>query len=112
MNKKTNVKVIFPANKPNRPSWPYINYDVEAKRDEVMGLLSTHLPAFEFSLSIVNTAEEAENLVESEGQGFDGFLVYMTALWNGVGQTVARKAHPVVVSDDLYAGSGGILGVK
>jgi hypothetical protein len=27
----TRVKVVFPANQPDTPSWPYVNYDVDKR---------------------------------------------------------------------------------
>ena len=105
----TKVKVIFPANAPGRPSWPYMDYDVEKKRDEVLAALHRHLPQMDFSADILRSAEEAEKLVEKDGNRFDGYLIYMTAMWTKIEQVFARKVHPVIIADDLYAGSGGIL---
>ena len=82
---------------------------VEKKRDEVLAELGRHLPDTEFSADILRSTEEAEKLIEKDGDRFDGYLVYMTALWTKIEQVFARKVHPVVIADDLYAGSGGIL---
>jgi len=105
----TKVKVIFPANEPGRPSWPYMDYDVQAKRDEVLAALNRRLPEMEFSANILRNVDEAEKLIEKEGDQFDGYLVYMTGMWTKIEQVFARKVHPVIIADDLYAGSGGIL---
>jgi len=109
---KTKVKVIFPANKPGRPSWPYVDYDVAKKSREVLAALREQLPEMEFASSILYSTEEAERLIQDERDQLGGYLVYMTAMWAKVEQVFARKASPVVVSDDLYAGSGGILSVN
>ncbi|MCD6417104.1 MAG: hypothetical protein J7M08_10490 [Planctomycetes bacterium] len=107
---KTRVKVIFPANKPGRPSWPYIDYDVAKKSEEVLAALRQELPEMQFESSVLRSIEEAEQLLEQEAAPKpDGYLVYMTALWTNIEEVFARRAHPVVISDDLYAGSGGIL---
>lgn len=111
MNATPAIHVIFPVNQPDQPSWPYINYDVEGKREEVLAALRRRLPGMEFHGTLLRTAEEAESLVENEQGQYDGYLVYMTALWTGIGKVFARKARPVVIADDLYAGSGGILAV-
>jgi len=109
---KTLVRVAFPANRPGRPSWPYIDYDVAKKSEEVLAALRQQLPEIEFASSILRTTEEAEQLVADGQEQSDGYLVYMTALWTKIERVFARKAHPLVIADDLYAGSGGILSAQ
>jgi len=105
----TRIKVVFPANRPGRPSWPYMDYDVAKKSEEVLATLHQQLPEMEFTSSILHTTEEAEKLIEDEREQFDGYLVYMTAMWTKIEQVFARSTRPVVIADDLYAGSGSIL---
>ncbi len=106
---KTKVKVVFPADPPGRPGWPYIDYDVDSKSAQVLADLREQLPEIEFSSSIVRSIKEAEKLVEKEDGEYDGTLVYMTAMWTRIEQVFASRSRPVVIADDLYAGSGGIL---
>jgi len=106
---KTKVKVVFPANKPGQPSWPYMDYDVAKKSEEVLAALRQQLPQMEFASSILHTTEEAERIIKEERGQYDGHLVFLTAMWTRIEQVFARKAKPVVIADDLYAGSGGIL---
>jgi hypothetical protein len=109
----TKVKVIFPANEPGRPSWPYVDYDVETKSEEVMGKLRTRLPEMEFASSILRSTEDAEQIVEKDkNNGPDAYLVYMTAMWKRIERVFAQSLKPVVIADDLYAGSGGILSAQ
>jgi len=105
----TKVNVIFPANRPGRPSWPYMDYDVAKMSEEVLAGLRQQLPQMEFTSSILHTTEEAERAVKEEQGQYDGYLVFLTALWTKIEQVFARKAKPVVIADDLFAGSGGIL---
>jgi L-fucose isomerase-like protein len=106
---KTRVKVVFPANRPDRPSWPYIGYDVEVRSREVLSVLEQQLPGFEFSSCVYYSPEEAEHAFQEEQERFDGYLVYMTALWSGIAEFYVRNARPVIVADELYSGSGGLL---
>ena len=103
------TKVIFPATPPERPSWPYIGYDVQKRSREITAFLRERLPDFDFSPLVLYNAQEAERAAAESQGAFDGYLVYMTAMWNGVAETYARQAHPVVIADELYAGSGGFL---
>ncbi|MBN1247551.1 MAG: hypothetical protein JXC32_07815, partial [Anaerolineae bacterium] len=111
----TRVKVVFPANAPDEPSWPYVGYDVEKRSTEVLATLRQRLPGVEFTGEISRSAEQAEQALEKEaGEGhrpYDGYLVYMTALWTGIAEYYVRNARPVIVADELYAGSGGLLKV-
>jgi len=106
---KTRVKVVFPANRPDRPSWPYVGYDVAKRSKEVLSVLEQQLPKFEFSASVYYSPEEAERAFQAERDQIDGYLVYMTSLWSGIAEFYARNAHPVIVADELYSGSGGLL---
>ncbi len=106
---KTRVKVIFPANRPGKPGWPYVNYNVFEKSKQVLADLRDQLPEIEFSSSILYSTEEAEELIQEEKGEFDGYLVYMTANPTRIEQVFARKAAPVIIADDPYAGSGRIL---
>lgn len=105
----TQVQVVFPAIERDRPSWPYMNYDVEKRSRQVLAMLAQQLPEFTFTPAIYRTAEEAERSLQDER--YDGYLVYMTALWTGIAEIYARSARPVVVADELYSGSGGFLRV-
>lgn len=111
----THIKVIFPENQPDSPSWPYIGYDVEKRSREVLSSLKTWLPEMEFTAEVCRSVEQAEKAfrqdTEDDQVHYDGYLVYMTALWTGITEFYVRNARPVIFADDLYAGSGGFLKV-
>lgn len=109
---KTRVKVIFPANPPDQPSWPHIGYDVAARAQQVIGVLKERLPGFEFSPAVFYALEEAQQAEQVAQEHFDGYLVYLTALWSGIGAFYARTKRPTIVADELYSGSGGLLRVN
>jgi L-fucose isomerase-like protein len=106
---KTRVKVVFPATPPDRATWPYIGYDVEKRSREVLSVLEEQLPEFEFSAGVYYSLEEAERAFQEEQGTFDGYLLYMTALWSGIAEFYVRNARPTIVADELYSGSGGLL---
>jgi len=109
---KTTVKVIFPAPEPGRPTWPYIDYDVAGRSKQVIATLQKSLPQIEFSADIYTDAEQASKALKSEQGKFDGYLVYLTSMWTGVQEYVAENFHPVIIADELYSGSGGLLKVN
>lgn len=103
----TKVMVIFPADKPDAPSWPYIGYDVEKRSKEVLSMLESQLPELDFTAGVYHSRGQAEQALQNEQS--DGYLVYMTALWTRIPELYVRNARPVIVADELYSGSGGFL---
>jgi len=111
MDMNARVKVVFPANPAEQPSWPWVGYDVEKRSKEVLELLELRLPEFEFSVGVYYSMEEAERAFKEEQGAFDGYLVYMTAMWSGIAEFYARNVRPTIIADELYSGSGGLLRV-
>jgi L-fucose isomerase-like protein len=108
---KTTVKVVFPANRPGEASWPYVGYDIEKRSREIVAILRHQLPEFEFHPGVYDSLEEVERAFQEERGTFDGYLVYMTALWSGIAEFYVRNARPTIAADELYSGSGGLLRV-
>lgn len=110
----TKVKVIFPAEDRDIPTWPYINYDVERRAKEVVSILEENLQEIDLSYQVIyrKEIEKVEKMVESEKGQYDGYLVYMTSMWTGIPEVIVRKKVPVIVADELYSGSGGLLRVQ
>jgi len=110
---KAKVKVFFPAAEKNAPTWPYINYDVEGKAKQVMSIMEKQIPNIEFSYQVIygRDKEKVEKTIREEKDKCDGYLVYMTSMWTGVPQIIAKTGVPLVVADELYSGSGGFLSI-
>lgn len=109
MTEKTKIKVVFTASEPDRPTWPYINYDFQERAKEIIKTLEENLPEIEFSPSIVYSKVEAEDVMKEKGE-YDGYLVCMIGgMFTGVAEKVIESGQSVVLADELYAGSGGFL---
>ena len=106
---KTKVQVIFPANEPDKPSWPYVGYDVKGRSKVVLSRLRSCLPEMEFSSGIYLSLDQAKQAFQHDQGQFDGYLVYMTAMWTGIPEFFVQNVHPIIVADELYSGSGGFL---
>ena len=113
MKREIEVKVIFPAAERERPTWPYINYDVEGRAKEVTEVLRKNLPEIKFSSQVIygREREKIEKLLGSEKEKYDGYLVYMTSMWTGIPEIIVKKGIPLIVADELYSGSGGFLAI-
>jgi len=107
---RTRVRVVFIGILPDRPTWPYINYDVDRAATQVMARLREALPEVAFQQSCYYTVQEAQEGYETVEKGHsDGWLVYVTQMWTGIPAFYAENVRPVVIADELYSGSGGFL---
>lgn len=105
----TKVKVIFTTSKPGIATWPYINYDYQKRANEIMETLRENSENIEFSESLISSREDVENILKEKNE-YDGYLVSMIGgMWTEVAEKIAKIGRPVVLADDLYAGSGGFL---
>ncbi|MFW6218890.1 MAG: L-arabinose isomerase family protein [Bacteroidota bacterium] len=108
--KKTRIRVVFTGLKKNIPAWPYINYDVEKRSREIMNMLQEALPDVDFSGVVYFSREEAEKGYEKDEKGnYDGWLVYIATIWTGIPEFYAEHVKPVVISDELFSGSGEFI---
>jgi hypothetical protein len=104
---KTRIRVVFTGLAKDTPTWPHINYDVDRRAETVMAMLTEALPEIEFSPVVYQTREQAMTGYEENEKGqYDGWLVYIAAIWNRIPGFYVENVHPVVVADELYSGSG------
>ncbi len=107
MKEKAKLQVFFTVNKPNFPTWPYINYNYQKRAKDILKLLKGNLPGIEFTQAFLYSREDAEKAMKKE---VDGYLIYMIGLeWSGIAERIISKGYPTILVDDLYAGSGGFL---
>jgi len=105
----TRVAVVFTCNKPDVPSWPYINFDYEGRAKEIMRKLNESLPDIEFTKYLFSSRQEVKQ-VDWKKKNFDGIIVYMIGgMWAGIAEAVIEMSYPTILVDDLYGGSGGFL---
>ena len=104
------IALVFSHVPRGRATWPTKDYDYDARREELTAQLRAACPGTEFTVSTAHNADEAEKIVQENGEA-DGFLVYLIGIWTGAPNRIMRAGKPTVVVDDLYAGSGEILGI-
>lgn len=105
---KARVRLVFTHISPERPTWPNINYDYEGRKKELTARLVASCPEIEFLPATAQTAEEADKLLEQD-ENVDGYVVYIVGIWTGAVRKITSSGRPVVIVDDLYAGSGEFL---
>ena len=101
------ISVVFTCNEPDRPGWPYINYDCEGRAEEIIKILRRGLPNFEFTHYVFRYKDEVDQV---DWERFDGIVVYMiSGMWRGIAEKIIEMGRPTILIDDLYGGSGGVL---
>jgi hypothetical protein len=110
MEGQPRVRLVFSHIPPGQPTWPYINYDYEARKRELTRRLVQGCPEIEFLPATVHTADAARRLIaEDWDRPITGYLVAMVGIWTGAPQAIAEAGKPTLFVDDLYSGSGEFL---
>jgi len=107
---KAKVGLVFSHISPDTPTWPYKGYDYEARKKELEAKLRKACGNTDFAAGTAMNAEQARELLKQMGE-VDGFVSYPVGIWTGVLDVVTHSGKPVVLVDDLYAGSGEFIGV-
>ncbi|MHC4648464.1 MAG: hypothetical protein ACYTBJ_23645 [Planctomycetota bacterium] len=106
---KAKVRLVLAHPSSKGPCWPNIGYDFEGHKKQVHEKLIESCPDTEFLAVTVQSNDDAKKVLESDGQ-VDAYLLYMAGcLWGDVPELLAGAGKPMVIADNLYAGSGKFL---
>jgi len=105
---KTRIRLVFTHIPPEKQTWPYQGYNYEARKQELTAKLREACPNVEWLPATARNAEQAKQLLADDGP-VDGYLVYLVGIWTGAVEVFANSGRPVLLVDDLYAGSGEFL---
>ncbi|MDH7601535.1 MAG: hypothetical protein QHI38_05230 [Armatimonadota bacterium] len=105
---KARVGLIFSHIPAGNPTWPTKDYDYDAVADKLTRKLRAECNNIDFIVRHATNADAGRAAVQELGD-VDGFVVYNIGIWTGVPNTIAHSGKPVVMVDDLYAGSGETL---
>jgi len=105
---RANVALVFSHRDSGTPTWPMKDYDYMGRAKELTEKLKEACPRLLFNVKHAKDAGEADAIVKALPE-VDGYLVYCLGLWTSAANTIIHSGKPVVMVDDLYAGSGEIL---
>ncbi len=105
---KARVTVVFSHVPPEYPTWPTVGYDYEGRKREITAKLQEACSDIRFAVRTAWTAQQAEAIAK-ESENIDGFVCYNIGIWTGAPNVLARSGKPMVMVDDLFAGSGETL---
>lgn len=108
--RRAKVALVFSHIPSGRPTWPTKNYDYAKRRKELTKALKKRCKNTDFTVCVGHNSEEAEKIIECHPD-VDGFVVYMIGIWTGVKNPIMKSCKPAVIVDDLFAGSGEMLGI-
>lgn len=109
VSEKPKIRIVFCEAPNDKPIWPNIGYDFEARSNKLLEGLRNGCKNVEFLPARILNKEEARQWLERNSE-VDGYLVYMLGLtWQQEPLMFCRSGKPTLLVDDLYGGSGEFL---
>jgi hypothetical protein len=105
---KARVAAVFIHRPQGEVAWPRLDFDYEARKEELSAKLRSACPNIDFTLFSACSIEDAENIAE-HSQEFDGFLLHLLGQTTIVPAVILKKEKPTILSIDLYGGAGSFL---
>lgn len=105
---KARVGLVFCHVPSGNATWPTKDYDYDGRAKELTAKLTAACPQVDFVVRTAHNGPEGEAIVK-ELADVDGFMVYAIGIWTHAPHVINRCGKPVVMVDDLYAGSGEVL---
>jgi len=105
---RARVRLVFTHISPDRPTWPNVGYDYEARKRELTEKLRQACPDIEWLPATARNADEAAKILNLRPE-VDGYVVYLIGIWSRAPRVLVESGRPVILVDDLYAGCGEFL---
>jgi hypothetical protein len=108
---RAKVRIIYAYPDPSGPIWPNIHYDFDGHIKEIRQILEAGCPGVELMhySTMEGTEVEGKKILAMDEQ-VDGYVVYLAGcLWGNLTETIAASGKPVIIADNLFAGSGEFL---
>jgi hypothetical protein len=108
---KVKVQVVFTHPPRDVEGWPYVNFDYESKKKEILAKLGPACPYAEFTAASAESGDEAKRILESSPD-VAGYLVFLLGIHSrGASQALVNSGKRVILVDHLYGGTGDFLGL-
>lgn len=108
--RKPKVRLVFCETPNDKPIWPNIGYDFDARRKQITDLLTQHCPDVEFLPErLMNDPKQADELLKGDAE-VDGYMLCVQGLgWENDITKLSATGKPTLLVDNLYGGSGKFL---
>lgn len=107
---KPKVRLVFCETTNDKPIWPNIGYDFDARRKQVIDVLTEGCPDVEFLVAkVMDEAKHADDVLQGDAE-VDGYAVCLQGLgWNNDALKLCTTGKPTLLVDNLFGGSGKFL---
>jgi L-fucose isomerase-like protein len=114
VTQKPKIRVVFSHHRQNEDGkqseagWPYLGYDHEGRKQELLARLRQACPEIEFLPATAYDSADAKKILERDAE-VEGYLSYMIGGWAGAAETFAATGRPALFVGDLFGASGELL---
>jgi hypothetical protein len=105
---KAKVTLVFTHIPSGHPTWPMKDYDYDGRAKELGDKLVKGCPGIDFTVKHAGNDADAQAIMK-ESADADGYVVYLLGIWPHAVVPILHSGKPVVMVDDLFAGSGEML---
>lgn len=104
------VRLVFCETKNDKPIWPNIGYDFDARRNRILDVLAKGCPGVEFvQARLMDGPQEADGILKNDAE-VGGYLLCVQGLgWANDIVKLCGTGKPTLVVDNLFGGSGLFL---
>ena len=107
---KPKICLVFCETTNDKPIWPNIGYDFDARRKQVIDVLTQGCPDLQFTVAkSMDNPADAERILKAGGDA-DGYIVCLQGLgWRNDVPKLCTSGKPTLLVDNLFGGSGKFL---
>jgi len=108
--KKAKIRFVFCETTNDKPIWPNIGYDFDARRKQVLDAVTGGCPDVEFlTAKLMDKPADVNQVLQADAE-VDGYLVCIQGLgWRNDITKLSATGKPTLVVDNLFGGSGLFL---
>jgi len=107
---KPKIRLVFCETTNDKPIWPNIGYDFDARRNRLIEVLTKGCPDVQFLITkVMDDPKHADEVLQGDGQ-VDGYILCLQGLgWRNDVVKLSATGKPTLVVDNLFGGSGLFL---
>ena len=104
------IRLVFCETTNNKPIWPNIGYDFDARRNQLTELLTQGCPGVQFlPAKVMDNPKHADEVLQGD-KDVDGYLICVQGLgWSNDIFKLCTTGKPTLLADNLFGGSGLFL---